>query len=122
MWSLRLVGVLYLISGGWCAFNPATSANFLGFMIMDYGLTEFFSVYGGLQLGLGSAMIITSLSPRYVEGGLLFALVTSVGLLLARLVALISYGGNESIYAMTALEIAIVIVLAIPFLRLIKTH
>jgi len=117
MWSLRIVGILYLLSGLWCAANPATSANFLGFIIVDQGLTEFFSVYGGLQLGLGAAMILSSLKPQFLLGGLFFALVTSSGLLMARLVALINYGGNEGIYAMTILETVIVIILAIPFYR-----
>lgn len=120
MWSLRLVGLLYLMSGTWCAFNPAESANFLGFSLVDLGMAEFVSVYGGLQLGLGAAMVATSLKVEYLDGGLVFALITSLGLLIARFGSIMSIGANSAIYAMAILEFIIVVLLAVSFIQRIK--
>ena len=120
MWSLRFVGSLYLISGGWCAFNPADSANYLGFMLVDQGVSEFVSVYGGLQLGLGAAMMLSTLKDEFIPGALCFAFITSLGLLTTRIMALIGYGANTDLYIMAALELFIVVILALPLYHVVK--
>jgi hypothetical protein len=115
MWALRSVGILYLLSGLWCALNPQLASDFLGFMATNTGLSEFFSVYGGLQVGLGLAMLIASAKPDYVEASLLFALITSLGLLMFRLIALVKFDATEGIYAMAMLETVFVIVLGFQY-------
>jgi hypothetical protein len=120
MWALRSVGVLYLLSGLWCALNPQVASEFLGFMATNIGLSELFSVYGGLQVGLGSAMLIASVKPDYIEASLLFAFITSLGLMLFRLIALIKFDSNEGIYAMAILETVFVIVLGLQYKRSAK--
>lgn len=118
MWSLRIVGLLYLLSGLWCAINPELAASFLGFSLTDIGLSEFVSVYGGLQVGLALAMLISSCNPRYIEASVFFALVTSLGLFLFRVIAVISIAANPGVYAMAVLELIIVLLLASTYHRL----
>lgn len=117
MWPLRLVGGVYLLSGLWCAINPQLAAGFLGFNLLPHGLTEFFSVYGGLQVGLALAMIFASFKREYLAGAIFFAWMTSLGLLAFRILAILIYGGNTGVYAMAALELAIVALLSWPLLQ-----
>ena len=117
MWPLRIVGGLYLVSGLWCALNPELAAGFLGFTLLPNGLTEFFSVYGGLQVGLAMAMILASTKPEYLAGGVFFAWVTSLGLLAFRIMGVLLYGGDAGIYAMAVLELGIVLLLSWPLLQ-----
>ena len=118
MWSLRVVGALYLASGLWCSINPELAAGFLGFTLSPVGLSEFFSVYGGLQVGLGLAMLVTSFNKDYIEASLFFALITSIGLLIFRLISLMSMVVNEGVYAMALLETIIVMALGVHYFKL----
>jgi hypothetical protein len=120
MWTLKVVGILYLISGLWCAFKPELAASFLGFTLSDVGLAEFISVYGGLQVGLGLAMMLSSVRPNYLEGALFFALITSLGLFVFRLIAISSVASGGGVYAMAVLEGLFVLVLAMQFRVLTK--
>jgi hypothetical protein len=120
MWALRSIGILYLLSGLWCALNPQVASDFLGYMLTNVGLSEFFAVYGGLQVGLGVAMLIASIKTEYIEASLLFASITSLGLLVFRLIALVRFDASEGIVAMVTLEAVIVIVLGLQYRKSIQ--
>jgi hypothetical protein len=120
MWALRSIGILYLLSGLWCALNPQVASEFLGYMLTNVGLSEFFAVYGGLQVGLGVAMLIASIKTEYIEASLLFASITSLGLLVFRLIALVRFDASEGIVAMVILEAVIVIVLGLQYRKSIQ--
>ena len=120
MWALRSIGILYLLSGLWCALNPQVASDFLGYMLTNVGLSEFFAVYGGLQVGLGVAMLIASIKTEYIEASLLFASITSLGLLVFRLIALVRFDASEGIVAMVILEAVIVIVLGLQYRKSIQ--
>jgi hypothetical protein len=115
MWALGSIGILYLLSGLWCALNPQVASEFLGYMLTNVGLSEFFAVYGGLQVGLGAAMLIASIKTEYIEASLLFASITSLGLLVFRLIALVRFDASEGIVTMVILEAVIVIVLGLQY-------
>ena len=115
MWSLRIVGIIYLASGLWCALKPELAASFLGFTLSDVGLSEFFSVYGGLQVGLAMAMLMSSMKTEYLEAAIFYSLITSTGLFIFRLIAMLNIGSNEGVIAMAALEGVFVAVFAMQF-------
>lgn len=55
---LAIVGAAYIALGIWCASMPDQTANSVGFeLISDSGQSEYFVVYGGLQLALGIAFL-----------------------------------------------------------------
>lgn len=109
---LRVVGWLYLLSGGWCAFAPELAAGFLGFSFTgNTGYAEFFAVYGGLQVGLGAAIVMCSLSSRYIEAALYFSAILSSGLLTFRIVGMLLYGFNSELAGMALLETLIAMAL-----------
>ena len=119
MKALVLVGLLYLCSGLWCAWQPELAAGFLGFALTGpMANSEFFSVYGGLQVGLAVAMLCCSRIPAYIEAGLFFSMMFSGTLFLFRLISLVFYGFEEgALLALLVLEAAIALALAITWRR-----
>lgn len=104
----RVCGILYLLSGVWCVFQPVLAAGYLGF-VLDTAMakSEFFSVYGGLQSGLGLAILFTSFQPRYVEAALYFSTVFSTTLALFRFMSFMMFGWTEAFFVMFILELLI---------------
>ena len=53
-----MVGLAYLVLAIWCASMPDETARSVGFeLIAGSGQSEYFVVYGGLQLALGIAFL-----------------------------------------------------------------
>lgn len=115
----RVCGGLYLISAMWCVFQADAAAGFLG-LGLNTGLarSEFFAVYGGLQFGLGAAMLLSSFAPRYVEAAFFFSAVFSFCLALFRLVSFSIYGWTDASLLMLAIEVGIASVLVYGWWRL----
>lgn len=110
MFALRFVGVVYCLSAVWCFFQLENSANALGLAFMgESGKLEYFSVYVGLQLGIGLAMVLTSLQSQLVLGAVFFSLIFSWVLTLARIYAIALYGGFPMMLALLILEASIAI-------------
>ena len=104
----RVCGVLYLLSAMWCVFQADAAAGFLGLGLnSNLARSEFFSVYGGLQAGLGAAMVLSSFAPRYVEAALFFSAVFSACLALFRLISFFVYGWTEVSILMLGIEAGI---------------
>jgi hypothetical protein len=90
MLAFRSVGLLYLLSGLWCALKPELAADFVGFQFShEVGKAEFFSVYGGLQVGIAVAILASSIIPAYHLGASFFAFFVSLGLFGFRLLSVI---------------------------------
>jgi len=118
MYSLIIVGTLYLLSGLWCAWQPDLASNYLGFGLSgDLARSEFFSVYGGLQCGLAVAMISSSMRPAYRPAALFFALVFSLVLMVFRALSMVMVGPLIEVVQMLILELVIVLILASAWLR-----
>lgn len=104
----RVFGILYLVSGAWCSLQVLPASMFLGFSLeMNKGLAEFFSVYGGLQVGLGLAMLATSFKPRYLEASIYFSAIFSSSLAFFRSLSFVIYGVIDDFFIMLVLEIVI---------------
>lgn len=104
----RLIGILYVVSGCWCAFQLDLAAGFLGFQFFsEAGRAEFFAVYGGLQVGLGLAFLLTSFKLVYLEASMYFSAIFSSLLALFRLVSLFVFGFIDSLVVMFVLEVLI---------------
>ena len=119
--TLRIVAVLYVLSGLWCLFALDIAATALGFNIStDAARVEFFAVYGGLQLGLAIVMGAGSFIPRYYLGCLFAATVVSMALFVTRCLGLVVYPSaieSSTILVMTALELVIALALLRALMR-----
>ncbi|MCO7223685.1 hypothetical protein [Pleionea sp. CnH1-48] len=110
MWMARTVAVLYLISGIWCIVNPVLSASYLGLTLSSAkGLSEYFTVYGGLQIGLGCALIIGIHKVELRLASLGFMMVVSAVLLGARLISFLLY--SSALWPLAIVEGVIVLML-----------
>ncbi|MFT7184730.1 MAG: hypothetical protein ACI84K_000096 [Pseudohongiellaceae bacterium] len=105
MLAFRSVGILYLLSGLWCALKPELAAGFLGLEFSHVaGKAEFFSVYGGLQVGIAIAILACSLIPTYQLGASFFAFLVSFGLFGFRLLSVISIDQSSVLIYMLFFE------------------
>ena len=102
------IGILYLLSGMWCVFQADKSMSFLGLgSVNSYGVGEFVTVYGGLQLGIGLGMILVNWLPQYYSGTLFFATILSFALIAVRVFTLVSHGFFLEGNLMAGLELII---------------
>lgn len=104
----RLCGVLYILSGIWCAFQFEVAARFLGLELLEgLGKSEFLSVYGGLQVGLGLSICLSSIQPRYIEGSIYYSAIFSSVLAAFRIVSFLIFGWQPDFALIMILEILI---------------
>ena len=102
----RLFGFLYLVSGLWCAFQSELAAKFLGFeLAIGLGDSEFLSVYGGLQLGMGIAMLVSSFKAEYLDARVYFSAIFSSFLALFRMFSFVKFGFMDEFIFMFVLEV-----------------
>lgn len=102
----RLFGFLYLVSGLWCVFQAELAAKFLGFeLATGLGKSEFLSVYGGLQLGIGIAMLVSSFKAEYLEASVYFSAIFSSFLALFRMFSFVKFGFMDEFIFMFVLEV-----------------
>ena len=72
---LAIVGVLYLLLALWCAMQPSKTATSIGLELRPgSGQSEYFTVYGGLQLALGLVFLIPLIRPEFLSASLMTCL------------------------------------------------
>lgn len=77
---------LYLVLGVWCTLLPDKTAEAIGFAFAKPGArSEYITVYGGLEFGLGVFFLACALQPAWREAGLLLGLCMYAGLVIWRL-------------------------------------
>ena len=114
----RICGFLYLVSGVWCALQLELASGFLGFVLeTELAKSEFFSVYGGLQIGLGLSMLITSLQPRYLEASLFYSAIFSSTLAVFRMLSFLVFGVVQALLMLLIIELLIACVLCFGWYR-----
>ena len=61
---LAIVSLLYVGLGVWCTLAPGTTSQKVGFELpADAGRSEFVTVYGGLEFGMGLVFAVGALYP-----------------------------------------------------------
>lgn len=110
---LTVIGVIYAGLGLWCTLQPQQTAQALGLTLSDTGLVEYLVVYGGLEIGLGIAMITGARRPHLLPGVFYMTTVFSVILPVFRSVLLLSYPANASHLIILGLELVIAAALLI---------
>lgn len=89
---LAAVSALYIGLGVWCAVAPATTSAKVGLSrVGEAGRSEFFTVYGGLEVGLGIAFAIFAYKHETVVYGLLSCLVIHGSLVAFRSLSFVLY-------------------------------
>lgn len=105
---------MYAVFALWCAVSlDKTSANLGYTALSNSGRSEYFTVYGGLQWGLGLAFAYFAMKPELHRVGVVFALAVYAPIVLHRTISLLRFGPVETMTkAVAGLEI-VMLVLAV---------
>ncbi len=94
---LACAGALYLILAGWCAWKPVEAANTVGLQLLPgSGQSEFLTVYGGLEAGLGVMLLLPLFWPSLVRSALINSTVIHGCLLVFRVAGFFLFSGISS--------------------------
>jgi hypothetical protein len=86
--------LMYLALGVWCTVLPRKTAESIGFAFAKPGAqSEYITVYGGMEFGLGVFFLLCALNPVWREAGLLLGLVLYGGLALWRVYTFLTIEG-----------------------------
>lgn len=89
---LGLVGGMYVILGLYCSFLPARASKTVGFdLIEGAGRSEFLTVYGGLEVGMGLVFLWPFLRPAETEFALRACLIIHACLVLFRSIGFVAF-------------------------------
>jgi len=115
IWAARAIGAIYVALGVACAARPRAIAGKVGFTLDSAGgVSEFVTVYGGLEVGLGLALLLTSLAPSLRDGGLVFGAIFSIALAVFRLGTILALDGVRGVFGLFAAEVLFAAALAVP--------
>jgi hypothetical protein len=91
---LAIVGAIYILLAVWCMALPEKTAGSVGFTLKPgSGQSEYFTVYGGMQLALGLLFLLPLLRPEFVSTALLVSLVFHGCLVLCRSISIGLFSG-----------------------------
>ena len=103
---LGIVGTAYLLLAIWCASMPDQTARSVGFeLVSGSGQSEYFVVYGGLQLALGIAFLWPLRRKADTEGGLRLCCLIHSCLVVFRTVSLFQFSDiGPTTYTLAVVE------------------
>lgn len=82
---LFVLALLYIGLGIWCAVAPSTTSKKVGFdLIGEAGRSEFMTVYGGLEVGMGIMFALLAWRPESIAYGLLACVAVHGGIVAFR--------------------------------------
>lgn len=86
------MGVIYIFLGLWCAVLPQKVSTAVGFELQPgQGQSEFLTVYGGLEVGIGLLFLIPIFGKRNMRTVLLACVLLHAGLVGFRTISFILY-------------------------------
>lgn len=108
---LAVVGAAYVVLAIWCAARPDTTANAVGFeLISGSGQSEYFVVYGGLELALGIAFLWPLRRAEDTVGALRLCCLIHSCLVVFRTVSFFQFSEiSRTTYTLAAVEWAILL-------------
>lgn len=106
---LTVVGAAYLFLALWCTLRPEQTSEAVGFRLTPgSGQSEYLVVYGGLQLGLGLALLWPWIRPESLSYALLLSVLVHGAIVLFRTAGFFRYSGFQTTtYFLAATEIVI---------------
>ena len=87
-----VVGLMYLALGVWCAVSPEKTSEVVGFeLIGGAGMSEFLTVYGGLEIGMGMTFLLPLFGERFLAYTLLVCVLLHANLVIFRTLSFVFY-------------------------------
>lgn len=114
-WFLALVGLTYCGLGIWCSVQPEKTSGVVGFTLQrGGGQSEFMTVYGGLEFGLGLIFLLPLFRPSDVSFALLACLLLHGCLVAFRTISFVLFSGiGSNTYTLASAEWLIFILSAV---------
>jgi len=108
---LAIVGGAYLLLAAWCAARPEQTAASVGYSLSSgSGRSEYFTVYGGLQIGLGLLFLWPLLRPESTPTVLTACLLIHAAIVVFRSFSFALFAGIQSTtFILAGVEWAILI-------------
>ncbi|MEC7564990.1 MAG: hypothetical protein VX738_04835 [Planctomycetota bacterium] len=121
---LFTTGIIYIALGFWCAILPQQSSEAVGFKLQTgQGQSEFLTVYGGLEVGIGLLFLVPILMHGDLRTVLLGCLVIHAGLVCFRTISFCLYTGLiPTTYMLAAVEWLIFLSSGLLFCRYKPDH
>jgi hypothetical protein len=112
---LWINAAMYAVFSLWCALRLDGTAQNLGYLTLsNSGRSEYSTVYGGLQWGLGLVFAWLAFKPELHRTGLLVALALYAPIVLHRSISLLRFGPVEALTkAVAGLEWAMLVAAAV---------
>ncbi len=105
MWTLMPFGLIYLGLGIWCLAAPEIAAGGVDYLLQsDTARAEFITIYGGLDIGIGLAMLWCGPVPRLRLGALAFSAIFSLCIALTRSATLLEYSTSSLLVQLAVVE------------------
>lgn len=116
---LICVGIAYIGLGIWCAASPESTSNAVGFELKPgSGQSEFLTVYGGLEVGLGLVFLWPLFRPDEVRFPLAVCVVVHASLVGFRTLGFFLYSDvGSTTWILAAIEWSIFVSSAVVFRR-----
>lgn len=94
---LAVVGAAYVLLAAWCVVSPRSTAAAVGFELRPgSGQSEYLTVYGGLQLGLGLFFLWPLYRDSNTEAVLVGCLLVHAAIVVFRTISFLRYSGISS--------------------------
>lgn len=91
---LAVIGAMYVALGVWCAVQPARTSRAVGLDLHPgAGQSEFLTIYGGLEVGLGVAFLLPLVWSSLERNMLIACLCVHAGIVLFRTIGFALYPG-----------------------------
>ncbi|QDV73941.1 hypothetical protein [Botrimarina mediterranea] len=101
---LYVLAILYIGLGIWCAVAPSTTSKKVGFeRIGEAGRSEFMTVYGGLEVGMGIMFAIFAIRPESVVYGLVACVAVHGGIVAFRTASFFLYDAMHGMVVQLAI-------------------
>jgi hypothetical protein len=113
---LWINAAMYLVLGVLCAVRPQSLAEFVGFQLAPGGTSEFMTVYGGLEFGLGLFFAWCAWNPDYLRTGVVFSVLLYLPLALVRVTSLALAPPSAHNLQLAAFEVSLCILAVLCFL------
>lgn len=100
---LAAIGAAYLLLAGWCIASPRSTAAAVGFDLQrGSGQSEYLTVYGGLQLGVGLFFLWPLIQRDTTHSALIACLCMHAAIVVFRTISFVRYSGISSTTYMLA--------------------
>ncbi|MBI1247634.1 hypothetical protein GC197_07265 [bacterium] len=103
---LAIIGAAYLSLGAWCASLPGTTSQSVGFNLeKGSGQSEFFVVYGGVELAWGLIFLLPLLMPEATRPMLIACVAIHAISVVFRAISFFLYSGiGNTTYVLAGVE------------------